>query len=64
MCCYIDDILVTGPDEAKHLSSLEEVIQHLEKHGFKLKREKCAFMKPSVTYLHRGIMVYFRMWGF
>lgn len=51
VCCYIDDILVTGPDEAKHLSSLKEVFQRLEKHGFKLKREKCAFMKPSVTYL-------------
>ena len=31
--CYIDDILVTGSDDAAHLSHLAEVLQCLEKHG-------------------------------
>ena len=32
--CYIDDILVSSPDDESHLSTLGEVFAHLEKHGF------------------------------
>ena len=54
VCCYLDDILVTGKDDAEHLQVLEEVFCRLEKHGLRLKREKCSFMKSSVEYLgHR-----------
>ena len=54
VCCYLDDILVTGKDDAEHLQVLEEVFCRLEKHGLRLKWEKCSFMKSSVEYLgHR-----------
>ena len=48
--CYIDDILVSGKDEAAHLQSLDEVFTRLKKHGFHLKVEKCEFLLPKVEY--------------
>ena len=52
--CYIDDILVTGSDDAVHLSHLAEVLQRLEKHGVRMKKSKCKFMETAVEYLgHR-----------
>jgi hypothetical protein len=47
----IDDILVTGKTTEEHLRNLETVLSRLEKHGFRLKREKCAFLLPRVDYL-------------
>ena len=38
--CYIDDILVSGEDEASHFKLLEEAFSQLEKHGFRLKTGK------------------------
>ena len=37
--CYIDDILVSSPDEETHMQILGEVFDCLEKHGFRLKQE-------------------------
>lgn len=52
--CYIDDILVTGADDAEHLRNLAEVLQRLEEHGIRMKKAKCTFMKAEVEYLgHR-----------
>ena len=51
VCCYIDDILVTGKDDALYLQHLQEVLTRLEKFGLRLKRRKCEFMKDSVEYL-------------
>ena len=52
--CSIDDILVTGSDDAAHLSHLAEVLQRLEKHGVRMKKSKCKFMETAVEYLgHR-----------
>ena len=53
--CYIDDILVSGEDQATHLQSLDEVFTRLEKHGFRLKLEKCKFLLPKVEYLGHQI---------
>ena len=53
--CYIDDILVSGKDEASHMKSLEEVFRRLEKQGFRLKKEKCEFLMSSVEYLGHQI---------
>ena len=53
--CYIDDILVTGKDQEEHLQNLNEVFSLLEKHGFRLKREKCTLLAKSVEYLGHSI---------
>ena len=51
---YLDDILITGKDDADHLQTLETVLTRLETAGLRLRREKCAFMLSSVDYLgHR-----------
>ena len=49
--CYMDDILVTGSSEEEHLRNLEAVLSQLQRRGLRLKKEKCAFMQPSVEYL-------------
>ena len=49
--CYIDDILISTSDERSHLDVLGEVLTRLEKHGLRLKREKCQFLMSSVEYL-------------
>jgi len=48
--CYIEDILVTGKDDALHLQNLQEVLTRLEKFGLNLNRSKCEFMMDSVEY--------------
>ena len=48
---YIDDILVTGATEEEHLDNLEAVFSRLEQAGYRLKRQKCAFLLPSIEYL-------------
>ena len=48
---YLDDILITGTSEEDHLSTLEEVLKRLQDAGLRLKRNKCKFMVPSVSYL-------------
>ena len=48
---YLDDILVTGSTEEENLSNLAQVLTRLESAGMRLKREKCAFMLKSVSYL-------------
>ena len=53
MQCYIDDI-ITGANDAEHLSNLQDVLQCLDEHGLKVKSEKCRFMQPFVHFLgHR-----------
>ena len=48
---YLDDILVTGINEADHLQNLHVVLQALEEAGLTLKKSKCQFAVPSVEYL-------------
>ena len=51
---YLDDILVIGKSTEEHLTNLEAVLSRLESSGLRLKRNKCAFLLPSVKYLgHR-----------
>ncbi|KAL3993537.1 DDB1- and CUL4-associated factor 15 [Sarotherodon galilaeus] len=49
--CYLDDILVSGPDKQTHLRTLEAVLSRLEDYGLHLKQEKCLFFQESVEYL-------------
>ena len=55
VCVYLDDILVTGPTDEAHLSTLNEVLSHLDKAGIRLKHSKFTFMLPSVEYLGHQI---------
>lgn len=52
---YLDDILITGTSKADHLSTLDKVFTRLEAAGLHLKRNKCAFLCPSVEYLGHKI---------
>ena len=50
--CYINDILMTGKDDAEHLANSVQVLNRLQQHGLRLKKNKyIMFMKPSVEYL-------------
>ena len=46
---------MTGATEAEHLQTLNQVLQWLESAGLTLKKEKCVFAAPSVTYLGHTI---------
>ena len=48
---YIDDILVTGRSEEDLIKNLKLVLARLQDAGLRLHKNKCLFMKPSVTYL-------------
>ena len=51
---YIDDILISGKNDAEHLQNLAKVLARLDQHGIRLRRNKCEFLKDSVEYLgHR-----------
>ena len=55
MICYIDDTLITGKTEKEHLDNLAAVLQKLQEHGLRVKKEKCEFMKSCVKYLGHKI---------
>ncbi|XP_022101226.1 uncharacterized protein LOC110984905 [Acanthaster planci] len=48
---YLDDIIISGRNDAEHLANLNIVLLCLKESGMKLKREKCEFLCDSVTYL-------------
>nr|XP_061811684.1 uncharacterized protein K02A2.6-like [Nerophis lumbriciformis] len=49
--CYLDDLLITGPDEQSHLRNLDITLQRLEEYGLRVRKDKCEFFQPSVEYL-------------
>ena len=51
---YLDDILITGKDEAEHMSVLSQVLDRLDQAGLRAQLSKCKFMAESVVFLgHR-----------
>ena len=55
MIVRVDDILVSGANDGDHLNNLEEVFKRLVKAGLRLKKGKCVFMEPQVTYLGHSV---------
>ena len=51
VCCYLDDILITAPNDKEHLQRLNAVFERLKKHNVYVKKKKCSFMLKEVTYL-------------
>ena len=50
--CYIDDILVTGANNADHLRNLASVLQQLQHYGFRLKNS-CQFVEGLLVWQGR-----------
>ncbi|XP_034157776.2 LOW QUALITY PROTEIN: uncharacterized protein K02A2.6-like [Pangasianodon hypophthalmus] len=48
--CYLDDIIVTGENDSRHLENLARVLRRLEDFGLRARRDKCEFFKSSITY--------------
>lgn len=45
--CYLDDLLITGPDEQSHLRNLDATLQRLEEYGLRARKNKCKFFQQS-----------------
>ena len=51
---YLDDLLVTGQDKTHQLRTLETVLSRWRETGLQVKKSKCLFMVPTVSFLgHR-----------
>ena len=46
----LDDLIVTGVDEAQHVSYLHKTLSKLERCGVKHKKSKCGIMQPQIEY--------------
>ena len=46
----IDDILISRKDNNNHIANLEAVLKKLSEAGLRLRKEKCFFMVPDITY--------------
>lgn len=38
ICCYIDDIVITGVNKQEQLQNLEEILHRLEKNSLQIKK--------------------------
>ncbi|GAA6089209.1 uncharacterized protein K02A2.6-like, partial [Tachysurus ichikawai] len=48
--CYLDDIIVTGKDDADHLQNFQRVLTRLCEYGLRANKEKCEFFKSRISY--------------
>ncbi len=48
---YLDDILVTGHNDAEHLANLRGLFRCIKERGFIVNLKKCRFFAPAVEYL-------------
>ena len=51
MRCYLDDIVICGPNLEEHNKHLVEVMQRLHEYNLKLQPDKCEFLQKEVIYL-------------
>ena len=50
---YLDDVLVYSESFEDHINHVQDVLKRLQKHGIKLKADKCQFFRKEVKYLGR-----------
>ena len=48
--CLIDDIIVAGANDNKHLELMERVLSCLDSYNLTLNKKKCAFFQKEITY--------------
>lgn len=49
--CYIDDVLIATKTKNEHMKLLDTVLQRLQQHGVRIRKEKCKFLSESVEFL-------------
>ena len=53
--CILDDMIITGKDDAEHLANLEEVLRRLQLHGLRANKAKCEFFKRPIAFASRTL---------
>ena len=48
--CIMDDLIVSGTNDAEHLHNLEAVLDRWTQYGIQLNISKCEFVKTQVGY--------------
>ena len=48
---YFDDLLLSGRNRAEHNRRMKEVLAPFQKFGIRISKDKCVFLKESVSYL-------------
>ena len=48
---YLDDVYITGNDDEDHLRNLTKALSICQEKGLSLRKDKCEFMQPEVTFL-------------
>ena len=56
--CILDDMIVTGENDAQHLENLEKVLKRLSEYNMKVNLDKCEFFKEKVQYCGHEIDVF------
>lgn len=51
LICYLDDVIVFGPDFETHLRDVETVLQRFKEANMQLSSGKCSFFRSELTYL-------------
>ena len=48
---FLDDCLCSGKDDDHHLGNLRRILQRMRESNYRLRKDKCIFMKPSVDFI-------------
>ncbi|XP_061190068.1 uncharacterized protein K02A2.6-like [Saccostrea echinata] len=48
--CILDDMVITGRNDAEHLENLRHVLQRLEEYNLRANKSKCQFFQDQIEY--------------